>query len=169
MIHQASSANEVIVVEVEIEDSAWSDIDPEVEQLVQSAIIATLAAEYTGEVTVLLTDDEAVADLNIQFRDKPGPTNVLSFPAAPTAKPHLGDLALAFGVCAREAEAQGKSLRAHLQHLVAHGALHLVGFDHQTDDEAQVMEAREREILAGLGVPDPYATDDDSSVAPRQR
>jgi probable rRNA maturation factor len=159
----------VIEVEVEIEDSAWSDADPEVEHVVHRVVIATLADEHMGEVTVLLTDDEAVADLNARFRNKPGSTNVLSFPAAPTAKPHLGDLALAFGVCAREAEAQGKSLRAHLQHLVAHGALHLVGFDHQTDDEAEVMEAREREILARLGVPDPYAMDGDASVAPRQR
>jgi probable rRNA maturation factor len=86
---------------------------------------------------------------------------VLSFPAAPSARPHLGDLALALGVCVREAGTQGKPLAHHLQHLVAHGVLHLVGFDHQSDDEAEVMEARERVILAGLGVPDPYAAPDD--------
>ena len=71
------------------------------------------------------------------------------------ARPHLGDLALALGVCVAEAEAQGKPLAHHLQHLVAHGALHLVGFDHQSDDEAEIMETRERQVLAGLGIPDP--------------
>jgi len=69
----------------------------------------------------------------------------------------MGDVALAYGVCAREAAEQGKPLAAHLQHLVAHGVLHLVGYDHEDDTDAEAMEAREREILAGLGLPDPYA------------
>ena len=80
-----------------------------------------------------------------------------SFPAAQNPENHLGDIALAFETCEREAAEQGKSLAHHLQHLVAHGALHLVGYDHQSDAEAQAMEALEREILSGLGVPDPYA------------
>ncbi len=159
----------MIVVEVEIEDSSWSQVDPAIEQIVQRTVTTALADAHRGEVTVLLTDDEALADLNIRFREKAGSTNVLSFPAALTAKPHLGDLALAYGVCAREAAEQGKSLLAHLQHLVAHGALHLVGFDHQTDAEAEVMEAREREILTRLGLPDPYAADGHSSAASCQR
>ena len=69
----------------------------------------------------------------------------------------IGDIALAFGVCQREAIAQGKPLAHHLQHLVAHGVLHLLGYDHESDDQAQAMEAFEREILAGLDIPDPYA------------
>jgi probable rRNA maturation factor len=109
----------------------------------------------------LLTDDEAVADLNGRFRGREGPTNVLSFPAAASARPHLGDLALALGICEAEARAQGKPLAHHLQHLVAHGVLHLVGFDHQSDEEAEVMEARERQVLASLGIADPYAVPDD--------
>src|SRR6185437_11937225 len=97
-----------------------------------------------------------VAALNAAFRGKDAPTNVLSFPAAAGAA-ELGDIALAFGVCAREAAEQGKSLAHHLQHLTAHGVLHLLGYDHESDAEAEVMEAKERAILAGLGVADPYA------------
>ncbi len=112
---------------------------------------------------VLLTGDDEVAALNTTYRDKPGPTNVLSFPAAPNPEDHRGDIALAFGVCAREAGEQGKTLAHHLQHLVAHGVLHLVGYDHQTDSEAEEMEALERRILARLGAPDPYAGEQDDA------
>lgn len=106
---------------------------------------------------ILLTDDAAVRDLNARFLGKDAATNVLSFPAAPSAAPHLGDIALAYGVCAREAAEQRKPLAHHLQHLVVHGVLHLLGFDHLDDGEAEDMEARERVILAALGVRDPYA------------
>jgi probable rRNA maturation factor len=84
---------------------------------------------------------------------------VLSFPAPENPERHLGDIALAYGVCASEADEQGKTLADHLQHLVAHGVLHLTGFDHETDAEAEAMEARERVILASLGVSDPYAAE----------
>ena len=107
-------------------------------------------------LTILLTDDATVQDLNTRFRGKDGPTNVLSFPAPATAAPHLGDIVLAYGVCAREAAEQGKPLARHLMHLTAHGVLHLLGYDHETDADAEVMEALERDILATLGVPDPY-------------
>lgn len=112
--------------------------------------------ENPGAIVILLTDDATVRDLNARFRGKDSTTNVLSFPAADTAHGHLGDIALAYGVCAREADQQGKTLTAHLQHLVAHGVLHLVGYDHEDDAEAQVMEDLERQVLAGLGVADPY-------------
>ena len=128
----------MIMVDVEIEDDAWGVALEDVDALAEAAASAALTGEAEGEVIVLLTGDDAIAELNQRFRDRAGPTNVLSFPAAMTARPHLGDIALAFGVCAREARAQGKPLAHHLQHLVAHGALHLVGFDHQTDDEAPV-------------------------------
>lgn len=108
------------------------------------------------DVTVLLTDDEAVRALNRDHRGQDKPTNVLAFPAAPSAAPHLGDVALAYETCAREAAEQGKPLADHLKHLVAHGVLHLLGWDHQTEAEAEAMEARERDLLARLGTPDPY-------------
>ncbi|MCC7266462.1 MAG: rRNA maturation RNase YbeY [Caulobacteraceae bacterium] len=110
-------------------------------------------------LTILLADDPTIRDLNARFRGKDYATNVLSFPAPPNPERHLGDIALAHGVCAREAAEQGKLLAHHLQHLVAHGVLHLLGYDHETDPDAEVMEGLEREILAGLGVPDPYAAE----------
>jgi probable rRNA maturation factor len=109
------------------------------------------------DLTILLTDDETVRDLNDRFRHKNVATNVLSFPAHETATGHLGDIALAYGVCAREAVEQNKPLAAHLQHLVAHGVLHLVGYDHEDEADADIMEDLERRILARLGLPDPYA------------
>ncbi len=144
------------MIEIEVDDPAWTDALAEVEPLVQSA--ATLALEAAGLISVSLTDDDTVADLNLRFRGKPGPTNVLSFPAPESARPFLGDVILAFGVCAREAVEQRKSLSAHLQHLVVHGLLHLQGYDHLDEAEAEAMEHQERMILAKLGVSDPYAS-----------
>jgi probable rRNA maturation factor len=141
-------------IDIEIEDEAWSAALPNAEAL---ALEAAEAATAEGGLAILLTDDDTVADLNLRFRGKSGPTNVLSFPAPENREGHLGDIALAYGVCAREAAEQGKPLAHHLQHLVAHGVLHLVGYDHQTETEAAEMEALERRILAGLDVPDPYA------------
>lgn len=147
-------------IEVEIEADDWTVALPDVEAMVERAAGAALGA-VQGNVVVLLTDNEAVRDLNARFRDKDRPTNVLSFPAPESAAPHLGDIVLAFGVCAAEAEAQGKALADHLSHLVVHGVLHLLGRDHEDDAEAEAMEAEEREILAGIGVADPYAAEQD--------
>ena len=146
------------MIDIEVEDDAWSLVG-DIEALVTRAADAALAGERGRAVTVLLTDDETVRELNDRFRGKDKPTNVLSFPAIENPEGFIGDIALAYGVCAREAADQGKPLADHLQHLVAHGVLHLVGYDHQTDAEAEAMEALEREILSGLGVPDPYAAD----------
>lgn len=156
------------MIAIEIEDAAWTKAEPEAERLARSAAEATLAHELRSDasLTLLLTDDAVVRDLNARFRRRDEPTNVLSFPAPANPEGYLGDVALAYGVCAREAAEQGKPLAAHLQHLVAHGVLHLLGYDHMADAEAQEMEALERRILAGLGVPDPYAAgegDDDGS------
>jgi probable rRNA maturation factor len=147
------------LIDIEIEDPAWSAAEASAEDLARAAARAVLAHEGMGGagVTVLLTDDATVRDLNARFRQKDTPTNVLSFPAAANPERHLGDVALAFGICAREAADQGKPLRAHMQHLVAHGVLHLLGYDHMSDVEAEEMEGLERVVLAGLGVPDPYA------------
>ena len=149
------------MIEVEIEDSAWSVALPTAAEIAERAADAVLdqiaPSDDAPTVAVLLTDDEAVADLNQRFRGKAGPTNVLSFPAPPNPEGQIGDIALAYGVCVREAQEQGKTLEQHLTHLVAHGVLHLLGYDHETDDEAEAMEALERSILETLGVPDPYA------------
>ena len=110
-------------------------------------------------MAILLTSDAAVRQLNACFRGNDTPTNVLAFPAADSARPHLGDVALAYGVCATEASEQDKPLEHHLMHLVAHGVLHLLGCGHYEDEEAEAMEALERRILAGLGVPDPYGNE----------
>lgn len=148
------------MIDVEIEDEAWARDLPDAQALVVAAAQAALAAaQREGAVVVLLTDDAGVLDLNSRFRGKDSPTNVLSFPAPANPEDHLGDVALAHGVCVREAAEQGKSLAHHLQHLVAHGVLHLVGYDHETDDDAEDMEGLERVVMAGLGAPDPYGAE----------
>jgi probable rRNA maturation factor len=156
-----------ITVDIEIEDAAWTNAEPEAEALVWRAAQAVLDAhqDIDGQgIVILLTDDDSIQALNRDFRQKDYATNVLSFPSPqnPEANPEgqIGDIALAYGVCAREAAEQGKPLGHHLQHLVAHGVLHLLGYDHEGDDEAEAMESLEREILAGLDVPDPYAGPD---------
>jgi probable rRNA maturation factor len=145
------------MIETIVEAEPWAVALPEVESLAQQAAAAVLADRAAaGDVVILLSDDAALQALNREHRGRDAATNVLSFPAAASAAPHLGDVALAYGTCAAEALQQGKPLEQHLQHLVAHGVLHLLGWDHMTEAEAEAMEARERLILAGLGAPDPY-------------
>jgi probable rRNA maturation factor len=145
-------------IEVVVAASAWRAAEPRAAALARAAAAATLVHEAApgAALAILLTDDARQQALNGAFRGTAAATNVLSFPAAGPAADSLGDIALAFGVCAREAAEQGKTLAAHLQHLTAHGVLHLLGYDHESDAEAEAMEAKERAILAGLGVADPY-------------
>ena len=110
-----------------------------------------------------LVDEEESQTLNREYRGKDKPTNVLSFPSdlpAVVENDLLGDLVICVPVVAREANEQGKSLEAHWAHLVIHGLLHLMGYDHQTDEEALQMESRERELLQQLNYPDPYIDED---------
>jgi probable rRNA maturation factor len=121
---------------------------------------ASLQTPYDGDVSLCLADDAALRALNLSWRGIDKPTNVLSFPAAPGRPgeaPALGDIALAYETLAREAEDLGISLADHYRHLLVHGFLHLIGYDHETDGEAERMEALETKILARLGVADPYA------------
>ena len=147
-------------IEVLVEGGDWGFGSADAPGLALKAAEAALAAaDARGGLAILLADDARLADLNAAFRSKAGPTNVLSFPAPTNPGGWLGDVALAFETCRGEAEAQDKRFEHHLQHLVAHGVLHLVGYDHETDEEAAEMEGLETEILAGLGAPDPYAAE----------
>lgn len=110
-----------------------------------------------GSLTVLLTGDSALRQLNREFRGLDQPTNVLSFPAAANPENYLGDIAIAHGVTAREARETGKEFADHAAHLVVHGVLHLLGYDHETVAGAKIMEPLETAILSELGIADPYA------------
>ncbi len=131
------------------------------EEVLANALAAAAAdTGAVGSVSLLLGDDAAISQMNKQFRGKDGPTNVLSFP--PAREEHvdegfLGDIALAVETIVEEAQFQGKRFEHHAAHLAVHGFLHLLGYDHAKDADAQLMEARERVILASIGIADPYA------------
>ncbi len=157
-------------VDVLIECPDWEALG--LEPLAEAAAAATLAhlgLEADHEIALLGCDDARIAVLNADFRGKPQPTNVLSWPSEergaetagdaplpPAAGEELGDIAIAYETCAREAEAAGRPLRDHVTHLVVHGTLHLLGYDHEDGRDAALMEGLEVEILATLGVADPY-------------
>ncbi len=119
--------------------------------------------DYPVGLVIRVVDEAEGRDLNQRYRGRDKPTNVLSFPfdiPPGVDSTHLGDLVICAPVVEREAQEQGKPLRDHLAHLVIHGVLHLRGYDHQTDDEAELMETREKTILQGLGIADPYRQGD---------
>lgn len=147
-------------VAIIVEDACWRDGLPGLRtQLRRAARLALKAAGRTtdGTLTILLADDAALRRLNADFRGKDKPTNVLSFPAAANPENHLGDIAIAYGVAAREAREAAKRFSDHATHLAVHGVLHLLGYDHETAAEAKVMERLEVAILSALGIADPYA------------
>ncbi len=150
-----------LTVDIDIASTAWN-AEPKVEACVQEAVAAAAKrVPGEGEVSVLLTDDAAVRVLNRDWRGFDAPTNVLSFPAPkqPARPAMLGDIAIAYETVAREAADEGKPFFHHLAHLAVHGYLHLMGYDHRTDSEAEAMEALEREILRTLRIPDPYGVE----------
>ncbi|SRR5260370_15726088 len=156
-------AAEEFSVEVSVHCDAWLAACPEAEALAAAAARAALsraAGRLPGILGLVLTDDAEQQELNRTYRGRDAPTNVLAFAIGDLAPVGsavlLGDVVLAFATVEREATEQHKPLADHLRHLVVHGVLHLLGFDHQSAAEAEVMEAREVEILANLGVPDPY-------------
>jgi probable rRNA maturation factor len=156
----SSPARPTLAIDIVIGSERWRDA-PEAEKVVRAAIAAVASAVSTteGELAIVLTDDSAIRTLNRDWRGKDQPTNVLSFPSAepqPDTPILLGDIVIAYETTAREALAEDKSFMHHLAHLAVHGFLHLVGYDHQTDKEAQAMETLERAVLARLDVPDPY-------------
>ncbi|MDR7220920.1 rRNA maturation RNase YbeY [Aminobacter aminovorans] len=153
-------------IDLMIEEGAWPSEDA-LRALVDRAVPAALAEAEVEvvddvELSLVFTDDDAIQSLNAEWRQKDKPTNVLSFPAFPMAPgdplpPMLGDIVLAYETVVREAELEGKPLENHITHLIIHGLLHLLGYDHETDEEAEEMEALERQALARLAIPDPYA------------
>jgi probable rRNA maturation factor len=148
-------------IEISVEAGAWQ-LFSGAEAIVRRAAEAALADTNASgvEIGVVLTDDAKMRTLNRTWRGKDSATNVLSFPAPAggSAEPRLlGDVVLAYETIAREAAEQRISARDHLAHLTVHGMLHLLGHDHENDRDAEIMERLEREILARLGVPDPYA------------
>jgi probable rRNA maturation factor len=146
---------------VSISSPAWEAVLPDAERLcVESALAVLGAATKPTELSIVLSSDADVRILNRDYRGKDTATNVLSFPSGLSADlsgtDMLGDVILAFETVSMEATRDGKSLEAHLRHLVVHGVLHLLGYDHETEDEATEMERREVEILGGFGISDPY-------------
>jgi probable rRNA maturation factor len=149
-------------LDIAIEDDGWATL-PNLEMIAEQAAAAALPKDEQGKIiTVLFADDETMQDLNKEWRGLDKPTNVLSFPAPkdqpvpPGEFPLLGDIVLGFGTCVREAEAAGKTLGDHTCHLIVHGVLHLLGYDHENDKDADVMEAAEIKILSTLGIENPY-------------
>jgi len=154
--------------DLRIDDDTWKQI-ANLEEAITDAFnaalfVADLSVKAYGETvsaTIVLSDDARLEQLNSQWRSKPKPTNVLSFPAPQGERDengnrYLGDMILAYGVVAGEALQQSKALETYLCHLVIHGALHLLGFDHMEDDEADKMENLEKAAMKELNLPDPY-------------
>jgi probable rRNA maturation factor len=163
MIYSTSPATEVLIVA-----ECWraeSDAEAVIHRAIETA--AEMVDTETGdaELAIMLTDDAGIRTLNNNWRGIDKPTNVLSFPALqPTANSMpddaprmLGDIAIAYETMRREADDEQKPFDHHLSHLAIHGFLHLIGYDHENDADAEDMEGLERKILAQLGIPDPYA------------
>ncbi|WP_368186630.1 rRNA maturation RNase YbeY [Aestuariibius sp. HNIBRBA575] len=163
-----------MAADILIEDPRWRDAH--LDSIATQACVAALTHigldENLFEVSVLACSDSRIAELNSDFRGKPRPTNVLSWPSAErgaemdggqpdwpsAADSELGDIAIAFETCQREAAEADKSMHDHVTHLIVHGVLHLLGYDHERDLDATLMERLEQEILGKLGIKDPYRT-----------
>ncbi|WP_170416884.1 rRNA maturation RNase YbeY [Ruegeria atlantica] len=160
-------------LELTIEDARWQGLEPLATRAIQAVLdYCDLDADLC-EISLLACDDARIADLNAEFREKPTPTNVLSWPAEDlaadkagqrptlpmpdfTGEIALGDIAISFDTCASEAADADKSMDDHVTHLIVHGTLHLLGYDHIRDPDATLMEGLEVEILGKMGIDDPY-------------
>jgi probable rRNA maturation factor len=155
----------MLLVDTSMECDSWRGPLPDPEAFARDILARAGGADGDAEVGVLFADDAFVRDLNARWRGQDKATNVLSFPAAAPAMPvspipgprALGDIVLAYETVDREAREAGKKFDHHAAHLLVHGFLHLLGYDHETDADATIMEAREVHILETLDIPDPYA------------
>lgn len=161
-----SARKSAALIDVMVQSARWKK-HPRASAIVRKAVQAAAKATSTRqpELAIVLTDDSAIRTLNRDWRGFDKPTNVLSFPApkpraGTTHSGSLGDVIIAFQTVAREAADEGKPFTHHLAHLAVHGFLHLLGHDHENDRDARAMERLEVEILAGLGLPDPYIEQD---------
>ncbi|MER9349582.1 rRNA maturation RNase YbeY [Mesorhizobium sp. M0227] len=160
----SSDGNVPVDIDISVEAGNWPD-EVSLTRLVDGAVKAAFAETGVAgrsELSLVFTDDAHIQVLNAGWRGKDKPTNVLSFPAFPFAQggplpPMLGDIVLAAETVAHEAALEDKPVENHITHLVIHGLLHLLGYDHETEAEAEAMEAVERAALARLAIPDPYA------------
>lgn len=154
-----------VQIDIVVEAGDWpteTELRPRIETAVAAVVDQLGFGDIGPELSVVFTDDATMTRINSQWRGKPTPTNVLSFPAFPVAPgeppgPLLGDIVLARQTIVAEAAIDDKTVDAHLTHLIVHGFLHLVGYDHQNDQDAELMESIERAILDRLGLDDPYA------------
>ncbi len=160
-------------LELSVEDARWQGLEPLAMRVIKAVLDHFKLDAEQCEVSVLACGDARIAELNAEFREKPTPTNVLSWPAddlaaeiagqepafpSPdfTGEIALGDIAISYDTCAREAAEAGKNMDDHVTHLLVHGTLHLLGYDHIRDPDATLMEGVEVEILGKLGIDNPY-------------
>jgi probable rRNA maturation factor len=157
-----AAESETLEIDVRVADPRWQAALGDIEALARRVLgHASLQTTSGGEVSILMTSDSEMRDLNRRWRGIDKPTDVLSFPGkgpqAPDAPVHIGDIALAFETSQRDAEEMNRPFDGHVSHLLVHGFLHLLGYDHIEPEDAALMEPLEASILAGLGWPDPYA------------
>ncbi|WP_208432664.1 rRNA maturation RNase YbeY [Bartonella taylorii] len=154
----------MITIDITIDNSGWND-EKMLYNITEKALTTTMhhlsLENVISEVSLLFTDNKHMAQINAQWRNKNEPTNVLSFPAFPlkvgqTPGLILGDIIIARETVALEASTEGKLFQDHLTHMIVHGVLHLLGYNHETDEEAHQMEKLEREILQKLFIKNPY-------------
>jgi probable rRNA maturation factor len=150
-------------IDIQMQSHLWN-AQPAAEQTVRAAICtaAALLSTSPGEVSIVLSDDSAIRALNRDWRGVDKPTNVLSFPApkASAGKKMLGDIVIAYETLARECDDEDRVFLHHLAHLAVHGFLHLIGYDHETDAQAEEMEGLESKIMTRMKMPDPYLARD---------
>ncbi|GGA89629.1 endoribonuclease YbeY [Brucella endophytica] len=171
--HASAGWPDLIDIDLTIETEGWPD-EAALHALATRAVAASWQAlalpDGDGtELSIVFTDDAAIQELNAEWRGKDKPTNVLSFPAFPVKAgdapgPMLGDIVIARETVEREAALEKKPFDHHLTHLIVHGLLHLLGYDHENEEDAEEMENWERRILLALAIPDPYASPKDDET-----